>query len=216
MIKAVIFDMDGVVIDSEPLYREAQEQLFREYGVTIPPEDWAAIRGVTEDRFYQLAQERYNIAEPLDTLQAKGRQYVVAAFAAGLDYYDGFQAAIGPLAKRYQLGLVTSTAQDLFRWIDDKLDLRQYFPEVVTADDTTHHKPHQEPYEEMMHRLKVTPQETAVVEDSIAGIQSALAAGVWTIALAGSPTGDRLPPSHRVIRTLGELTPTFIDNLVAA
>lgn len=216
MIQAVIFDMDGVIIDSEPLYQEAEERLFREYGVTIPDEDWNIFRGCTEERFYQVAQERYGIAEPLDTLRVKGRQYVMSVFSTRLDFHRGFQEIIGPLQERYRLGLVTSTAKDLFQWVDDKLGISRYFPEIITAGMTANSKPHPEPYLEMMRRLEVSPTQTAVVEDSIAGVQSALAAGAWTIALTGSVSVEDLPAAHRVIHSLQELSPVFFENLASA
>ena len=216
MIQAVIFDMDGVVIDSEPLYQEAEERLFREYGVTIPAEDWNILRGCTEERFYQVARERYGIAEPLDTLQAKGRQYVMSVFSSKLDFHHGFQEIISTLQERYRLGLVTSTAPDLFQWIDDKLGIRRYFPEIITAGMTANSKPHPDPYLEMMRRLEVSPTQTAVVEDSITGIRSAMAAGAWTIALTGSVSLEDLPATHRVIHSLKELSPEFFENLTSA
>lgn len=216
MIQAVIFDMDGVVIDSEPLYQEAEERLFREYGVTIPAKDWNIFRGCTEERFYQLARERYGIAEPLDTLQVKGRQYVMSVFSTKLDFHHGFQEIISTLQGRYRLGLVTSTARDLFQWIDDKLGISRYFPEIIMAGMTANSKPHPEPYLEMMRRLEVSPTQTAIVEDSITGIQSARASGAWTIALTGSVSVEDLPATHRVIHSLQELSPVFFNDLASA
>lgn len=213
MIRAVIFDMDGVVVDSEPLYQQAEERLFREYGVTIPPEDWKLFRGCTEKRFYQLAHERYHIEESAEVLRRKGRQYVLAAFEADLDFKDGFIALHTQLRERYRLGLVTSTPNGIYAQMDNKLQLSDYFDEVITAETTTHNKPHPEPYEVAMQRLSVTPQEVVVIEDSILGLQAARSSGAWTIALAGSVPLEDMPPVHAVVDSLVKISPSFIESL---
>ncbi|UCH63234.1 MAG: HAD family phosphatase [Fidelibacterota bacterium] len=213
MIKAVIFDMDGVVVDSEPLYQQAEELLFREYDVTIPQDDWKLFRGCTEERFYQLARDRYGITEPLDTLRQKGRSYVLSAFDAGLDFNEGFRELHRRLAGIYRLGLVTSTPGELFHWIDRRLSLSRYFQEVICGGMTANSKPHPEPYLEMMRRLEVLPEESVVVEDSINGLTSALAAGAWTIVLTGSVPLTDLHQAHTVVDTLGEVSLAMIEGL---
>lgn len=212
-IKAVIFDMDGVAVDSERLYQQAEERLFREYGVKIPADDWKQFRGCTEERFYQLARGRYGITEPLEVLRRKGRQYVLSVFDAELDFNEGFRELHKRLVGRYRLGLVTSTPGDIFHWMDKRLGLKQYFQEVIFGGMTANSKPHPEPYLEMMRRLEVLPEESAVVEDSINGLTSALAAGAWTIALTGSIPLEDLPPAHAVVDSLGEISPAMIEGL---
>jgi HAD superfamily hydrolase (TIGR01509 family) len=213
LIRAVIFDMDGVVVDSEPLYQQAEERLFREYGVTIPPEDWKLFRGCTEKRFYRLVHERYHIRESADVLRRKGREYVLSAFEADLEFKDGFTALHSRLREHYRLGLVTSTPNGIYSQMDKKLRLSRYFDEVITAETTTHNKPHPEPYLVAMERLSVSPLETAVIEDSILGLQSARSSGAWTIALAGSVPLEDMPPVHALVRSLDEISPKFIAAL---
>ncbi|MFB0515752.1 MAG: HAD family hydrolase [Candidatus Neomarinimicrobiota bacterium] len=210
-IRAVIFDMDGVVVDSEPLYQRAEERLFREYGVSIPQADWQLFRGCTEERFYQLTRDRYGIREPVEILRRKGRQYVLAAFEAELDYKDGFFELQAQLKGRYRLGLVTSTPGEIFSWMEQKLGLRQYFQEVVYGGMTANSKPHPEPYLEMMRRLGVAPREAVVVEDSINGLKSALSSGAWTIALTGTVPREDMPRAHAVVDSLGEITPALLE-----
>jgi len=212
-IKAVIFDMDGVVVDSEPLYQKAEERLFREYNVTIPKDDWKLFRGTSEEWFYQLIRDRYGITEPLETLRQKGRRYVLSAFDAELDFNEGFRDLHRRLVGRYHLGLVTSTPGDLFHWMEQKLGLKRYFQEVIYGGMTANFKPHPEPYLEMMRRLDVAPTEAVVVEDSINGLTSALAAGAWTIALTGSVPLEDMPPAHAVVDSLGEISPAMLEGL---
>lgn len=216
MIRAVIFDLDGVVVDSEPLYQQAEERLFKEYGVAIPQDDWKLFRGCSEERFYQLARERYGLTAPLETLRDQGRRYVLAVFDADLDYKAGFLELHRRLAGRYRLGLVTSTPGDIFDWMENRLGLRRYFQEVLYGGMTANSKPHPEPYLEMMRRLDVTPAETVVVEDSIHGLTSALASGAGTIALTGSVPVEDMPRAHAVVNSLGEITAALLEGLIQA
>ena len=87
---AVIFDMDGVIIDTEPLYTKAEIRLFGEYGVTIPEEDWSLFRGCAEQDFFDLSMERYHINEDKDVFMAKGREYVRDEFKKNLSFMPGF------------------------------------------------------------------------------------------------------------------------------
>jgi beta-phosphoglucomutase-like phosphatase (HAD superfamily) len=207
--------MDGVVVDSEPLYQKAEESLFKEYGVTIPQEDWKLFRGCTEEHFYDLARNRYGIKEPLEILRKQGRKRVLEEFETGLDYIRGFLELHQRLAEHYRLGLVTSTPGDIFQWMDEKIGLNRYFDDVIYGGMTPNSKPHPEPYLTMMHRLGSTASETAIVEDSINGLTSALDSGAWTIALTGSVPIEDMPRAHALIHSLEEITIPFLDNLMA-
>lgn len=213
MIRAVIFDLDGVVVDSEPLYQEAEERLFREEGITIPLEDWKYFRGVSEQRFYELARERYHVSLPVDELRSRGREYIFTLFKERLKFMPGFVDLHRDLEGRVLLGLVTSSPGEIYSWVERRLGLERYFQEVIYGGMTTHSKPHPEPYEMMMRRLAVMPWETVVVEDSIPGLISAWAAGAWTIALTGSVPEEDMPPAHAIVHSLADLSLQFILDL---
>lgn len=215
MIKAVVFDMDGVVVDSEPLYQQAQVRLFAEIGVTIPEEDWKLFRGMTENNYYEFVGRRYNLSGQLGQLRRRGRQYVQELFEAQLQFMAGFTSLQRLLQGRYRLGLVTSTVSDLYQVVNDKLQLGPFFEEVVCGEMTINSKPHPEPYLEIMRRLEIAPHETVVVEDSIHGLNAARDSGAWTIALTGSVPQEDMPPVHAIIDSLEELSPGYIDNLAS-
>ena len=82
---AVIFDMDGVVIDTEPLYTRAEIRLFGEYDVEIPEEDWSLFRGCSEKTFFDLSMARYGITENRDIFIQKGRKYVLEEFKKNVE-----------------------------------------------------------------------------------------------------------------------------------
>ena len=90
-ISAVLFDLDGVTIDTEPLYTLAEIRLFGEYGVEIPKEDLHLFRGSSEETFFNLSMERYAITEDRDTFIKKGRQYVMDEFKKNMPFVPGFK-----------------------------------------------------------------------------------------------------------------------------
>ncbi|HNZ36935.1 MAG TPA: HAD hydrolase-like protein, partial [Candidatus Marinimicrobia bacterium] len=89
-IKAVIFDFDGVVINSEPLYMVAERRLFDQYGIKVPDEDWKYFKGTTENDFYQLIMAKYQIKTDAHKLIEDGRRYIKEEFNKGVDYLPGF------------------------------------------------------------------------------------------------------------------------------
>ncbi|MEE9162030.1 MAG: HAD family phosphatase, partial [Candidatus Neomarinimicrobiota bacterium] len=198
---------------SEPLYQQAEERLFREHGVRIPEEDWPLFRGGSEQRFYELARTRYGVTASIAELRRRGRQYLFSVFDTSLDFMEGFLELQRQLVGRYRLGLVTSTPGTVYNRMAARLGLNGYFQEVIHGDMTAHSKPHPEPFLVMMHRLKVEPEQTVILEDSIYGLRAALAAGAWTVALTGSVPEEDMPPAHAVVSSLRSLSPEFFEGL---
>ena len=89
--KAVIFDMDGVILDTEHLYTREEIRLFGEYGINIPEEDWSLFRGCSEQAFFDLSMKRYGITEDRKVFIDKGREYVRKEFLKNLSFMPGFR-----------------------------------------------------------------------------------------------------------------------------
>ncbi len=215
MIRAILFDLDGVVIDSEPLYQRGEVRLFREYDIEIPEEDWKIFRGSTEKKFYQMARDRYGLIEEAETLRKKGRQYVLEEFEKDLEYMPGFAELTQRLGALYKRGLVTASPEDMFNWINSRLNLKRYFDDFVFGGMTVNGKPHPEPYLTMMERLDVSAEECIVIEDSLHGIHSGLSSGAYVIALTGSVPVPDLAPAHRIVEHLDEITAELINSFQA-
>ena len=128
--KLILFDLDGVTIDTEPLYAKAEIKLFKEYGVNIPNEDWKLFRGCSEQAFFTISMERYNIKEDRDTFINKGRQYVIHEFENGLKFMAGFLQLIDRIKNGYELGLVTASSRSTFDWVNQRLSLHSIFKKI--------------------------------------------------------------------------------------
>lgn len=195
-VTALIFDFDGVVIDSEPLYVAAEKRLFARYNVTVPDEDWKYFKGTTDNDFYRIIKNKYDLPADYDELKKYGRQFIKEEFQKGIDYFPGFTDFWRCIEGRYRTALVTSTSATFLRWIFHNTRVRNHFDLTITAEDVNQAKPHPEPYLNAMRRLGVIPAETVVIEDSINGVKSAVAAGALTIGFLSSLPAVDLPEAH--------------------
>ena len=211
--KLILFDLDGVTIDTEPLYAKGEIRLFKEYGISIPEEDWKLFRGCTEEKFYDLSMNRYGITEDRKIFQNKGRAYVREEFEKNLDFMPGFKDLIKRLNKQYSIGLVTATPEYMYKWLDERLHLSDIFEHIVYGGMTKKGKPNPEPYLLGMKQFNMKAKNTMIVEDSVHGIQAGLNAKGKVVALTGSVDIEDMPPAHRVINTLNEIDVDFINSL---
>lgn len=211
---AILFDLDGVTIDTEPLYTRSEIRLFGEYGIDIPKEDWQLFRGCSEESFFELSMERYGIIENRDEFIQKGRQYVMDEFKKNIPFVPGFKSLIKRVTKKYITGLVTASPLHSLNWIREEIGLDNYFKYIISGEEAEKNKPHPHPYLEMMDRINVNPQNTAIIEDSILGLRSALASGAHVIALSGSAPRQKLNIAHIIVDNLSEITVQVIEDLL--
>ena len=211
---ALLFDLDGVTIDTEPLYTLAEIRLFKEYGVKVPREDWSLFRGCSEEAFFDLSMERYGITENREIFIQKGRKYVIEEFNKKIPFVSGFKDLIERVSTNYITGLVTASPIHSLDWIRKKISLDNYFKYIISGEEAKKNKPYPHPYLEMMRRINVTPKNTIIIEDSIPGLRSAIASGCHVIALKGSVASKKLSIAHKIVDHLDEITLKFLDDLL--
>jgi len=212
--KAVLFDMDGVVLDTEPLYTRAEVRLFGDYGVIIPEGDWSLFRGCSEKDFFDLSMKRYNITEDKQLFMERGREYVRDEFKKNLSFMPGFHDLHKLVTQHYNTGLVTASPRHNLNWLQTIINLDELFEHIVSGDETKKNKPHPEPYFIMMKKLGVKPINTVIIEDSIHGIRAALASGAKVIGKTGSVSVSELSIAHRIVTHLDEITHNMIEDLL--
>lgn len=204
-IRAIVFDFDGVVVDSEPLYEKAENRLFEQYGIQVPPEDWKQFKGMSERDFLQLIRQKYGIPAKTDTLRQLGRSYLREVFAAELDYMPGFLEFYRKIKSSYTIGLVTSSARDIIEWVFGNTAVQNHFEYLLTGEDTQNNKPHPEPYLMMARRIGIEAQAMLVIEDSINGVRSASASGARTIGFLSGMSVTDLAAAEFHARDYGEV-----------
>jgi beta-phosphoglucomutase len=190
--RAVVFDMDGVLVDSGAHHRDAWRAMFRDVGVTPPPEFWRLTIGRPADEAVALLLDGLDRAAARRLAEVKRHHY--ASFARrGTMAVAGVAAFLDVLAAEgVPRGVATSaTRADLERVLVE-LGLRPRFDVVVTADDVRWGKPHPEVYLKAAAGLRVDPSACVVFEDAVVGVQAARAAGMRVIGVTSAHPGDEL------------------------
>lgn len=190
----VIFDMDGVLVDSEEFICKAACQMFAEAGLTVRPEDFLPFVGTGENRYIGGVAEKYNV--PIDIEAVKKRTYDI--------YLEIIKGALAPLGGVHEFietcksrGIKVSVASSAdWRKVRGNLaeiDLPlERFDAVVAGEDVVHKKPAPDIFLLAAERLQLDPKDCLVVEDAVTGVAAAKAAGSRCLALTTSFSKDEL------------------------
>ena len=197
MIKALIFDFDGLIIDSESPEFEAWQELFAEYGKELGPELWADLVGRPPTHFDLCGYFCKHIDPVLDVekLRQERRARVIALTIAqpilpGVKEYLQGATALG-----LKIGMASSSSRDHVCGHLERLELLHYFHSIRCFEDTERHKPDPTPYLKVIEDLDVNADEAIALEDSPHGIAAAKAAGIFCVAVP-NPITCRLPLGH--------------------
>lgn len=212
VLNAVIFDFDGVVVNSEPLYEKAELELFSSYGIDVDLEDIRDTKGLPEDSYLKLISERYHITVPQTELQKRGRELLRQSFAGALDYIPGFLDFFHQISGKVSTGLATSSARAMLNWIFEYTIIENHFTSIVTADDVLRSKPFPDPYLKVCRMLETNPGSALVIEDSATGLQAAKAAGTIAVGFAGSARPAELAAADYIVQDYSELERLVEDN----
>ncbi len=208
MIQAFIFDMDGVIIDSEPLHFSADKMLLQEFGVTITDEELHAYVGTTDRLMWSELKEKYNLQLSLDELLARQKQYKRQVFTGReLQPVKGINELLGDLKKKgIPTGLASSSARDFIELILQKLKIRAYFQAVVSGEEVENSKPAPDIFLQAAKLLNAAPANCVVLEDSEHGVKAAKAAGMKCIAYRNPSSGRQdLSAADKIVTTLENL-----------
>jgi len=203
-IRAVIFDMDGVLTDSEPLINAAAIAMFKEKGMVVQPEDFLPFVGTGEDRYIGGVAEKYHF--PLDLQSAKSRTYEIylELVPKQLHAFPGSRELV-QACRRAGLQVAVASSADLVK-IEANLCQISLPPEnwdaLVWGEEVRNKKPAPDIFLAAAAKLKLTPSQCVVVEDAVNGVESAKAAGMRCIAVAQTFSPDRLQKADLVRQNL--------------
>ena len=188
---AVIFDMDGVLLDSEPLHYEAVRQILAEQGVDFPLEDYFRYLGTTLTSTWDDLCERYPITMPFEAFEARYNADVLIQYQAGAPLIRGARELVESLS---EAGVPIAVASSSHReWVEAALTgagLREFFEQTTAGDEVSKGKPSPEIYLKAAEKLGFDPAECIAVEDAPAGVESAAAAGMRVVLVRSELTKD--------------------------
>ncbi len=214
MIEAVVFDLDGLLIQSEELWADVREQLARDRGGRYGPEEQRAMMGMSSPEWSRYMHEHVGLPESPDAIAAEVVELMAGRYRERLPLIDGAVEAVERLAARWPLGLASSSNRPLIDLVLELSGLAPLFRATVSSEEVARGKPAPDVYLEASRRLGVEPTHAAAIEDSHAGIGSAKAAGMRVVAIPNPsfPPGDEaLAEADVVLRSLAHLTPEAVD-----
>jgi HAD superfamily hydrolase (TIGR01509 family) len=213
-IQAVVFDLDGVLVQTEELWDEVREQFARERGGRYDAEAQRAMMGMSSVEWSRFMNEELGVPEPPDQISAEVVGRMERRYRERLPLIDGAHEAVERLAARWPLGLASSSNRPLIDAVLDLAGLAAAFEATVSSEEVARGKPAPDVYLEAAARLGVDPARCAAIEDSHSGIRSAKAAGMRVIAIPNAafpPDEEALAEADAVLRSLSELRPEVVD-----
>jgi HAD superfamily hydrolase (TIGR01509 family) len=208
MIKAIIFDFDGTILDTEHTELAAWQYIFEEHKSVLPLVEWRKRLSIGPQSFDPMQYLENLVGCSLDReMITKHRRNKLAALVADLQPIIGIRTWLNDA---YQRGICLAVASNSPKyWVTDHLkrvELFNYFDAIITREDVNRVKPHPESYELALRKLKVSANEAIAIEDSPIGLASAFAAGIKCIVVPNKLTSIlSFPHSHRLIRNLEDI-----------
>ncbi|HXD59223.1 MAG TPA: HAD family phosphatase [Thermoleophilaceae bacterium] len=217
-LAAVIFDLDGVLVDSEQVWGTVREELTRELGGRWHPGALRAMMGMSSLEWSRYMHDELGVRLPPAEISREVVRRVGEHYSRHLPLIDGAVDAVQRVAARWPLALASSANREIIDTVLELTGLKGSFAATVSSEEVPRGKPAPDVYLEAARRLGVDPAAAAAVEDSTNGLLSAKAAGMTVVAIPNRefpPAPEGLAAADVVIDSLHDLTPEAVE-LVAA
>ncbi|MEW9554018.1 HAD family hydrolase [Nonomuraea sp. NPDC050783] len=204
-----MFDLDGVLVDSEPVWEEVRRAFVAGHGGTWQPDTQARLMGMSTGEWAAYLHE-LGVRMAPDEIAREVVERMAARYRDEVPLMPGAVEAVRRLAGRLTLGLASSSPRRLIEVVLDAAGLAECFAATVSTEEVERGKPAPDGYLEAARRMGVDPRGCVAVEDSSNGLRSAHAAGMRVVAVPHPrypPDPDALALAWRVLPDLGALTP---------
>ena len=216
MIEAVIFDLDGVLLDSEQVWDDVREQLARERGGRWHDRAQADMMGMSSTEWSRYMHDVIGLPESPEEINAEVVRRMLDRYEQDLPVIDGAVEAVRRLAASFRLGVASSSNRPLIDAALGHAGIADAFAATVSSEEVPHGKPSPDVYVEAARRLGVAPGRSVAVEDSASGIRSAHAAGMRVVAIPNRrypPPEEALALASARLTSLAGLTPELVARL---
>jgi HAD superfamily hydrolase (TIGR01509 family) len=212
---AVVFDLDGLLLDTEQVWDEVRESLTRERGGRWHDQAQADMMGMSSTEWSRYMHDTLGLPEPPEELNRLVVERMQERYRERLPVVDGAVEAVRRIGARWPLGLASSSNRSLIDLALELMGVADLFRVTVSSEEVERGKPAPDVYLEAARRLEVAPERIVAVEDSGAGIRAAKAAGMRVIAVPNRhfpPPDDALALSDLVLESLAALTPDAVES----
>jgi HAD superfamily hydrolase (TIGR01509 family) len=209
MIQAFVFDLDGVLVDSEPVWEQVRRQVVAERGGHWAPDAQRRLMGMSTQEWAGYLSRDLGVGLPPDQVAALVIERMADRYREHVPFMDGAVDAVRRMAARWPLGVASSAPAVLIKVVLESAGLRPAFSVVMSTEQVAHGKPAPDIYLAVTAALGCPPPDCAAVEDSSNGLRSAAAAGLRVIAIPQPeypPDPDALARASLVLPSLAGLT----------
>lgn len=211
----VIFDLDGVIVDSEPLQHQAYNTVLERFGIRVEAEEYGR-EWIAAGRGPEYAVRTYGLPLTPDELRRLKDPVYQALLHEAVTLVPGAREALARLSAAFPVALATNSSRTDTAFILDRFDLRRFFTALVTREQYQHPKPAPDAFRTAAERLQLLPAQCVVIEDAHKGIIAAAGAGCVCIAFPhGYTAGGDCSRAHVVIGSLDEATVALIESLLS-
>jgi HAD superfamily hydrolase (TIGR01509 family) len=213
MIEAVVFDLDGVIVDSEQVWDDVRERLAKERGGRWHEGAQAAMMGMSSPEWSAYMHDEIGLSESPEEINEEVVRRMLTRYGDELPLIDGAVEAVRRLADAFLLAVASSSNRPLIETVLREARIDDRFDAVVSSEEVASGKPAPDVYLEASRRLRVDPTRAAAIEDSSNGIRAAHAAGMRVIAVPNThypPSEDALALAAAVAASPAELTPELV------
>jgi HAD superfamily hydrolase (TIGR01509 family) len=218
VIDAVVFDLDGVLVQSEELWDGARRELAAEAGVEWPAGATDAMMGMSSPEWSRYVHEEVGVPASPEDINAAVLARVEARYRRDLPWIPGAREAVGRIGARWPLGLATSSNREIIDVVVEAGGFGEMMRVTVSSEEVAAGKPAPDVYLEATRRLGVDPHRAAAIEDSTNGLLAAAAARMGIVAIpnpAHPPAQRGLDVAEVVLDSIEELEPAVIARLGA-
>jgi HAD superfamily hydrolase (TIGR01509 family) len=214
VIDAVIFDLDGVLVESEQLWDAARREVVTEAGGAWRPEATGIMQGMSSTEWSAYLNDALGVPMDPGRISDEVVARLLAMYRAHLPLLPGAVDAVERLGARWPLGLASSSNRPVIDTVLDVAGLARWFRATVSAEEVPRGKPSPDVYLETARRLDVEPARCAAIEDSANGVRSAVTAGMTTLVIPNRrypPPADVRDAAAAVLDQLADLTVTVVE-----
>jgi HAD superfamily hydrolase (TIGR01509 family) len=209
LTQAVVFDLDGVLLESEEIWDEVRERYVVDHGGRYDDEVQRAMMGMSAPEWSRYLHEEAGVREQPEEINRDVVELMLEEYRRELPLLPGAKEAVRRVAAGFPLALASSSNREIFEAVLELAGLADCFRATVSSEEVKRGKPAPDVYLEAARRLGVAPERCAAVEDSHAGIRSASSAGMRVVAIPNAsypPDEDALALADAVVDSLDDLT----------